>query len=191
MDERYAQVKQEFHKIDRFNGDGYREFFLKYPFLSTNDIAQIVGRCAANIRKCKRLAGLGSKNPSKPPRHVPVPIIVDVPENWDTKEWLESTYEQYGCRTIARITGRPICTIYRKLKKYGIQLKDRNGYIIKNPCFSEEWIRNHYKDMEMSIAKCSRLAGVSKDTFTGWLNHFKFEVRGITYGPSVGEVDGV
>ena len=192
MDERYAKIKAEFDAIDRLDSESYRQFFLRYPYLSTNDLAQITDRCAATIRRRKKMAGLGSKNPPTPPRNVRLPIIMELPCGWDTKEWWEAHYPLYGGHDLARITGLSTTTVYKKLRKHGIQIQNRvDTQKSKNPCCTEEWCREHYEKRQLSINKCSKMAGVSKETFTAWLNRFKIEVRGITYGPTVGEIDGV
>lgn len=188
MDSRYDKIKEEFEAIAHTDNDGYRKFFLKYPYLGTNDFCQIVGLSAKTIRKRKKQAGLGSKNPPKPPQARPyVPPVVDLPEDWDNAEWWRAHYPKYGGPTLAKITGLNIDTVYKKLRKHGIKINsNRTKQPSTHPCCTKEWVVKHYQDKRMSIENCANLAGVSNETFTGWLNRFKVEIRNTRYGPSVG-----
>ena len=184
MDADTSEIKAEFDLIDKKDAVSLRSWFEKYPFLSTNDIAMIVGLGAPKIRKLRRLAGF--RENIKQPRYVRVPEIIDVPENWNTKEWLTEAVSKYGVPSIAKAVGRNYSTIYDKVWKWKIPKRSwLESVKSKNPCCTSEWLTEHYVERQLSAVVCSKLAGVSRDTIINWLVRFGIQVR--TNDPMVGK----
>jgi transposase-like protein len=108
---------------------------------------------------------------------------IDVPKNWDTKEWLEEAIKLYSIRAIARAVGRDKVGIQKRLKKWKIKYDSDKHRTLRHPKCNREWIYKHYVTQGLSQIKCAKLAGVSKQTFNNWLNRFKIPVRIKTKAP--------
>jgi transposase-like protein len=181
-----GRIKSDFSAAN--NTNKLTKFFTDYNFLTTSDLSQVLNLSARVIRSKKKKCGI-VKEVNAP---VPVYIRTTVPlstDKWRTKEWWLKNYPKYGSRVIANAIGINISTVRWYIKKYhGKLVSNVEGTKSKHPCCSEEWVVKHYVTENMSIAKCAVLAGVSRDTFKGWLNRFKVPVRVALNGPTVGKV---
>lgn len=175
-----------------------RRFFEEYKHLTTMEQAQLVNRNVWTIRRWKRKCGItmpckgwGSRckeNPWPNGRKTTPKVEVERetdPKVWRTKEWLHQKYvvEGYGRHLVARMAGVSAQRILVLLKKFGIERRSTyEANKSKNPCWSKEWIEDHYVTMGLSVQECAELAGISHMTFYEWLVRYKIPVRD-TFGP--------
>ena len=126
---------------------------------------------------------IGISGPSKPPRKQPPrrPAIftLEVPEDWDNAEWLAHAYGvTRSIYAIAKAVGRSYFMINYRLRRYGIPF--RTDMKMLHPCRNKRWVEEHYVKQKLTQMACAKLAGVSRDTFTGWLVEFGIPARTIT-----------
>lgn len=171
-----ALLREQFAQVDFTDIGSIQKWFADHPYLTTNDHAQIANRSTLWIRQQKRKAGIKSRTPPVLPVAKPIKKpLIDVPPDWDTKEWLEWASTRYTIRRIALSTGKSMRTIYSRYKKWGL----KPTYVSKsqNPCCTEEWVREHYVNQRLSQKECAKLAGICTQAFANWLNRFKIAVR--------------
>lgn len=191
--------------LDPNNIDSLKKFFEENPYLSTYELAMVVGKSPSTIRNWKRKCGLELKKSPFPKgreytrREVEVVSDQDL---WDTKEWFNKQYtiEGNGIPTIAKMIGKSVSLVAARLKKYGIQTRKHSDAVKSNNQFcNEEWLYTHYTTRDqyvewctknakqtspdggqgLSLAKCAKIAGVVPYTIYNWLVHFKIPMRDI------------
>lgn len=180
-------------KINPRNIGELKEFFESYQGLTDGELAIIAGVSTRTISGWKRKIGL-----LKPIALKPLKVKGILPENWDNKEWFESTYENTGLRSMALLLDKDVNFVIKRLKKYGIRIKSlAERTISKNPCCDEGWLYYYYASrndylkwckktktepcedggQKLSTIKCAELAGVSPNTITNWLVLYKMRIR--------------
>ena len=170
-------IRSEYHSIPRGDSPKIKAWLLKYNYLGTNILAQIVSKSNAFIRKLRKQVGITSKTPSilpvsKASKHI---ITLDVPNDWDNEAWLSRAMQTHSMRAIAKACHVSLMTICRKKKKYRIIIRARPPS--RNRNYSWEWCNLHYTQLGWSQAKCAQKAGICQQTFANWLNHFNIPVR--------------
>jgi len=173
------EYKVCFASVDTRSSDSLREWFEKYPYLSTHDFAQIAQKSANTIRRWKKKAGI-SKGSSGSVRGISIPKISTIvaPNNWDNENWLRQQHRTHSIREIAKATNRHHETIRQKFIKYDIEIKSvKESSKSTNIYYDKNWCQKHYVDYGLSLSECARKASVSRDTFTSWLNRFNIPIR--------------
>lgn len=175
-----VRLRKEFARVDVKSIDSIQKWFANHPHLSTNDHAQIANKSTTWIRELKRKAFIRGRTPANIPKPSPRRSIVkiDVPPNWDTKEWLEKAIKLYSIKAIAKAVGLSNTVINKRVKRYGLTpspiFKQATP---KNPCCTKQWCYDHYITQKLSQTTCAKLAGICQQTFANWLNRFKIPVR--------------
>lgn len=192
LEEDRSHIKEEWVQLDKKDYDKLREFFCKYSFLTIYDLAQTIDLTPYYIRKHRRNAGFVSKVKLPQPKIKQVPAVIDVPPHWDTKEWFESVYPKYGMYTICKMTGQNPSKIYRRMKKYGIKIRShKEAMHPKNEYCNKQWLEDCYIHQKMSLPEMAKIAGVSIDSITTWLNRYKISIRISNYAALLDENNGV
>lgn len=83
----------------------------------------------------------------------------------------------FGVRKIAYKFKIDVNAVYYYLKLRGIKVNTINDIRSRNKCNNVNWIKEHYIDKGLSLAKCAKLAGVSRSTFTAWLVNYGMFIR--------------
>ena len=175
--EELLELRQEFNKFDKKDPDAIRKWFADNPYYSTADHAQIAGMSRGYIRKLRKLANLTKKAPPNLPFYKPTGVIVsiEIPEDWDNKEWLEKAVKLYTVRRLAAAIGVSNHLIHNRLVRYGIPYD--TTIRSKNPHFSYAWVYEHYVEQGLNQTQCAKLAGISKENFATWLVKLEIPVR--------------
>ena len=169
-------VRNDFKTVNRDDAKSLREFFLRYRFFSTSDLAQIIDVNARTVRKWKRRAGFsGPKAP--PPTEPRLWPRVEWSREIDCREWWLQHYPKYGMVVLAKSCGCSINNIKIKLRRLKIPIVQRGSPTMNHPCDTKDWCILHYCTLKLTRNKCAELAGVSRDTFSGWLDKYKIPVR--------------
>lgn len=176
----YCQVmRDEFKLLNRHNPEQLSNFFFRYKFFSTNDLAQVLSLSSRYIRMLKnRTDGTGIvRTHSRAPR--PTPNIHVVPDiklepGWDCAAWWRHYYALYGTRVLSKITHLSREVIRGRLRRYNIPIRQLKGF---NPHCSYAWLYKHYVEFNWGLVRCANAAGVTPDTITSWLNTFKIQVK--------------
>lgn len=182
-----------------------KKFFETNPYLSTYELAIVAGRSPSTIRNWKRKCGITLKESPFPKgreyKKKDVTIISDK-GTWDCKEWFYQKYvtENLGIPTIARMITKSVSLVAGRLKKYEIQTRSHIDAVKSvNQSCDEAWLyfnyatRDQYVDWctknakqvdpeggkALSLAKCSKIAGVVPYTIYNWLARFKIPMRDI------------
>lgn len=180
----------------------WREFFKEHEGLSNADLAIIAGCSARTIKTKKKLLGMvnppisnGSYNPGqKADRYTK---ITD-PAIWDNREWFVemSERQRVGMTTIGKIVGKGRYFILRRVRKYGINVK-QNINQATHECCNEQWLVHHYcirsdylkwcekngikpdkhGGMGLSTTRCAAIAQVTYYTIINWLAKFGIYIR--------------
>ena len=175
----YCQIiRDDFAALDRKNPQALWDFFHKYKFFSTYDLAIVLDATARTIRDLKGVSGLRREGVGPLPSNIRLKTQVELPENWDVREWWEANYPRYGIYMLSKITGLNKLTVRKRLRRYGIKtISKKEAEFSKHPCCNVEWLKEHYYKNDMSLRACARLAGVSTDTIRGWMIAFKLQTR--------------
>jgi hypothetical protein len=181
-------MRDEFKLLDKYNSEQLGNFFVRYKFFSTNDLAQVLSLSSRYIRTLKSRTDISRTRGRKvsPKSNINIIPNIKLEPGWDCPEWWRHYYELYGMKTLAKITHLNILTVKKRLSKYNIPSKTRKSKPLNHPCCNFEWLRKHYVELGYTIAKCARTAGVSPDTITSWLNTFKIQVK-TRNAPKVGK----
>ena len=119
--EELLELRAEFNTIDLQDPKAVRAWLDAHEYLSRNDIAQVAGKSKYWVAKLQIFAGIKKPTPKhKPPKSKKKIVNLEVPEDWNNREWLEKTLQLYGVDTIARAVNRHRSTIWAKIKKWGI-----------------------------------------------------------------------
>jgi len=173
------ELRKKFEAVDKKDPESIRRWFDKYPYLSTNDHAQIANYSNNYIYKLRRIAGIKGRIPKNLPKTVPAiqvkAIILEVPDDWDNKEWLNKIVGIYSVTSIAIACGVSRYVIYNRLKRY--EITKRKSRKSNNKCCTKDWCLKHYVELGWSQRKCAKKAGICQQTFPHWLNRFKIPVR--------------
>ena len=181
-------MRDEFKLLNKYDPEQLKNFFLRYKFFSTNDLSQVLSFGSRYIRMLKtRTDGtdlIRTKRPSPVPKCVYIVPDIKLEPGWDCAEWWRHYYQLYGIRTLSRITHLNRRTVTKRLRKYNIPTMPRRSKHTTNPCNNYEWLYKHYVELGQTLAMCGKIAGVSKDSISTWLNKFKIQVR-TRYAPKV------
>ena len=181
-------IRDDFAALDKTDKLSLWNFFRKYLYFSTYDLAIVLKTTAKRIRQLKAIAGIRREGKTTIPTYVQQRVEIELPPDWDTAEWWRAHYPKYGTSILARVTGLNLLTVRKRLRKHGIRiLSKRESELSKNPLCTEAWIRKHYYDEGLSQRACAKLAGISTDTFRGWLIRFGLQSkcpRSFRCGPS-------
>jgi hypothetical protein len=179
MAEDYCQiVRDEFQLLDKRNPDQLSNFFIRYRFFSTDDLAQVLSVSGRYIRKMKNRTDI-KRTTYKRQITKTIKTLPDIKlePGWDCAEWWRHYYRIYGVRMLSKITHFSIPTVWRKLHKHNIPIHPKGKRLSANPCCNYEWLNEHYVEKHWTIPNCAKAAGVSNDSITTWLNRFKIQVR--------------
>ena len=138
--EDYCQVmRDEFKLLDRRNQDQLSNFFVRYKFFSTNDLAQVLSLSSTYIRRLKTRTNITRTRYKH--RIVPrVEVLPDIKleDGWDCAEWWRHYYQFYGVRVLSKISGFSIPTVWRKLHKHNISIHPKGKRLPVNSCCNYE-----------------------------------------------------
>lgn len=171
-EEHYRELRKEYAKIDTSDLQSIRDWFDKYHYLTTSELARVAGKSRWHIRYLRRKAGIkiSSRTTSiKPKRQLPSISYIEVPPDWRTnKQWLTWACRNHPIVAIARAAGCSKPTLYKYIRKNGV-VYPRGQIQRKNPCFNKGWLYKHYVDMGLNQPQCAKLAGVTVETIGCWL----------------------
>lgn len=173
-------LQDEFAKVDIFNNDALRQWFLDHRHLTVSDCALVVNRSCVTIRRWRRRLNISnSRPPSKfVPKAVVKPILIDVPADWTQKEWLEQQLAKHSVKALSKAIGVDGGQIYKYAKQYNIKTKTyAEATKSTHPCCNHQWCWHHYIELGLSQLACAKLAGVSRATFAIWLNSLRISTR--------------
>lgn len=171
----YAELREEYAKLDKHKPAELRKWFDKHKYLSIQDYCAILGKCSREVRMLRIFAGIKGRPPQVKRRYnTRLSALIEVPENWNTREWLSENVPKHGRTVIMRALGISISQYLSLLKKYDIP---KSGKIVRNPYCNKAWCHRHYVELGYSLRKCSRLAGVTHPTFADWLIKFGIQIR--------------
>lgn len=186
QDDHCQIVRDEFKVLDRHNPEQLRNFFIRYKFLSTCDLSQVLSMSSRHIRRLKSRAKVTYGRKTSPPPNVKTPPDIKLEPGWDCKEWWGKHYPRYGTTVLSKITGLSVRAVLRHLRKYGVRVRKKGESYSGHPCCTYEWLHHHYEEKRWGLVRCGSIAGVSPDTIAGWLNKHKIIVRS-KYDPFVGK----
>ena len=189
MDSDHCQVmRDEFQLLDRRNPDQLSNFFLRYKFFSTNDLAQVLSLCSRYIRKLKTRSHFPTNaRKTSPKSSIKVPPDIKLEPGYrESAEWWRRHYQKYGSYVLAKATGLSALMVRKHLRKYNIPIRTKRSKPLSHPCCNYEWLYKHYVELKWHSPQCAKAAGVSPDTITSWLNTFKIQVK-TRNAPKVGK----
>lgn len=174
------ELQEEFKKdVDTKDPVSLQKWFAKHPYLSVIDHA-IVAQCSVwniqNLKRRAKLTGSLPKTPVKSKARKAIRSLV-VPENWNTKEWLEENIKKYSAIDIAIAAGVSDTWVGILCKQYGIKIPARRHH---NPCYTREWVYEHYVVRRMTQEQCAQLAGICTQAFGAWLAKFQIPSRSVS-----------
>lgn len=171
--------------LDPSDLDALRKFFEDHSDYTTFELTHKYGIPASTLRYWKR-EKLGI--PSKPNVLVnfktkrkakdygkPLPESV-----WNNGPWFKKMYEeeQVGAYVIAKMIGRSVTTVYKKLKKFEIELRShKEAVATKNPYHDPDWLFEQYVIIGKTLKEIADEAGVNNYTVAHWLAEFNINIR--------------
>lgn len=162
-------------EVDINDRKSVRKWFKKYPHLTSPEHAQIIGKNKDWVCRLREWAGLKEPTPKhKPPIQMKKAFSLQVPENWDTAEWLTEAYKHYGSLVIARAVKRSKFAIRTRLKKLGLKPPKRPSH----PLCNKNWVYDHYVVKGLTQKQCAALAGIPRQSFVRWLVKLQIPIRG-------------
>lgn len=173
------ELRKQFALINHNDPADIQKWFAEHPYLSTNEHAQVAGRCTKWIRDRKRMAGIKRHQPKTihKPRSTRKIIHIDVPPDWDNPEWLQAALLKYPIQRIAVAIGLSGKSVRNRIKKWGLRKPEIDYNKPKNPLCNKAWVYEHYVVQELTQAQCAKLAGICVQSFANWLNRFGIQVR--------------
>ena len=178
--EELKQLRLKFSEIDTNDPDSLKEWFGTYAYLSTRDHSQVMQVSENTVRTYKYKTGIKKKVQPENFKGISVKKIVtiDVPDDWDNKKWLVQQYKIHSINSIAKAVNRNRLTIRKKLVKHGVRIKSPSeSRQSTNRYYDKDWCYSQYVKMGLSLAECSKKAGVARATFARWLDRFEIPVR--------------
>lgn len=172
------KLRAEYHKIKN-DHEALKVWLQDKSYLKTSDFTIITELSLTNLYKLRKKLGIANGRPVAMPRTSrKVSIVIDLPPNWRSKEWLEKALETYSPQTIANSAGLHRSTVVEIIMKHGLKLKSvRESLKSKHKCYNKEWCHKHYVELGYNAYKCSKLAGVTRPTFLNWLCQFGISQR--------------
>jgi hypothetical protein len=172
----YSEYKLKFAKVNQKDPASVRKWFEDHNYLTINDHAMIIGKCLKIVRELRAFAGIKGKPPKtkKRPTDTTIKAVIELPDNWRTKEWLTETVKTYGSRATIRTIGCTPKRFYEIAKKLDVELPKSSKS--KNPCCTSAWCHRHYVELGFSARKCAKLANITTSKFIDWLIKFKIQV---------------
>lgn len=181
QDNTFTELQQAFTRLNIDDDEAVRKWFTDHTYLTNSDHAQIAGKSKWWISRLRHRVGLSASPPktkTKPRNRRISTVVIDVPSNWDTKEWLEKAISLYSLKQIAKAVNRSRTVLRKRLKRWNIINKPyKESVKSNNRCCTKAWVYDHYVTKGLSQSRCANLAGVSHATFTNWLNRFGIPVR--------------
>jgi len=181
QDSTFTKLQQAFARLDINDDVAVKKWFNDHTYLTNSDHAQIAGKSKWWISRLRHRVGLSAPPPKTKtkPRNRRVSIVaIDVPSDWDTKEWLQKAILLYSLKQIAKAVNRSRTVLRKRLKRWGIINKSHKESVRSNNQYcTKAWVYNHYITKGLSQLRCANLAGVSQATFTNWLNRFSIPIR--------------
>ena len=178
MDDHCQIVRNDFAAADKTDKIVLFDFFHKYLYFSTYDLAVILRTTPKRIRNLKAIAGIKREGKGPLPSNIRVKIEIELPPNWDTAEWWRAHYPKYGTFVLARVTGLNLMTVRKRLRKHDIRIRSkREAEQSKHPYCTEAWLVKYYYEEDLSLRACAKLAGISTDTLRGWLVRFGLQTK--------------
>jgi len=175
------ELKIEFSKVDVNDLNSLHSWFTNHQYLTTHDHAQIANKSAHYIRRLKKKVGIVGRPVKKRPRPLTLPksVNITIPENWKDKEWLSHVVKIYSINQIAKALNKNRQTVKKYLQRFGINwVKDlREACRPRNKCCTHAWCYHHYIELGLPHEQCADLAGIARQTFSGWLNRFEIPIR--------------
>jgi len=163
-------------------------FFKENEFMRTTELAQLANVSVKTIINWRKKVGIKSKprfhQGVRHKKHEIQPV-----EKWNDRDWLYQKIVVEGCgvHKICRMANRNIRTVYTKVKKLGIPLRDpKVASASKNPCCDRKWLLDHYVTLGLTLRQCAKIANVCPYTIYNWLVKYHIEIRD-NYEALVGE----
>jgi len=177
-------LTEEFKDVKVSDNASLRLWFDKHPYLTVHDMARIAGVCHKTVytwrKRAKWLPPIWMRQTkvAKPPKPIPRRAKTPkAPPNWTTA-WLVAAYQSgHSLPQLARATRRSETAIKKRLKRHVTLRDNKDSVRTDHPCCALAWVFDHYVRQKLSKARCARLAGVSRYTFTVWLDYFKIRAR--------------
>lgn len=173
IDDLVLNLRKEYESIkhDKIKKAAWFEL---HSSLSNDLLSKITGYSITWLYKIKYGCKTHSNKKRIPRANIGKKIItINVPNDWDNREWLERQYKLLGgLRPIARAVGCTLDVIRNRFKRYGIKTNSGKD-ISQNPCRNKSWIYEHYITKDLNIKECAELAQVSIWTFKTWVMKYK------------------
>lgn len=183
-----AELKADFVAVDVNDPASLLTWFNRHPYLTVHDMARIGDVCLKTVYMWRKRAGwvppasapTGCRQhktivPPRPePRRATTPIA---PPDWTT-DWLVAMYDDgYSIPQLARAVRRSEMAVKLRLKRRRRLRANKDSVRSQHRCCTLAWVFDHYVRQKLSQKDCAKLAGVSRYTFSVWLNFFKIRVR--------------
>lgn len=172
--------------IDSSNIESLRKFFADHYDYKTHEIACRYGIPISTVRYWKQKAGIKSKKSDltklKTRYKAKEYEKVTDPEIWDNPKWFKKMYgeNKYGAVIISKIIGKSRSTVYNRLMRYEIEIRDIDeSKKSKNELCNKEWLVENYLKKHIPKYKLAKIAGVSEYTISNWLIKFGILPRGL------------
>jgi len=110
---------------------------------------------------------------------VKVEKILD-PKIWDNGPWFKEMYvkRKIGAYVIARMINRSAIIVYRRLKRYGIELRSHKEALKpRSKYYNKQWLWENYIYHHKPIKQIVKETGVSYYTIYNWLAEFGIPIR--------------
>jgi hypothetical protein len=155
-----------------------KEFFESNKDKTARQISDETGICIKRVSHLKRIA-YGHKPKNKNLDYSNIEPTVD-PKLIDNFEWVYDQYvnKMFGAPTIAKKLGTKTTKVVKRLKEFGISLRNINKSM---SCYQnrpdKNWIIEYYIDKKFSIEKCSEIYGCSFTTMQVAIKEHGFKTR--------------
>lgn len=161
---------------------GLKRFLVDYIELTDATLAGAMGISLKMVQRLrdhfdviKRPDAVGTSRPyyRKPPPVVEIPGIVTV-------RWLELIIQHHNFNTIAvgfGLSPKTVLSTARRLFGTGAVNLAIQSQRRQHPCNNERWLREHFSEKGLSVAKLSKLAGVTDATIVSWLTRWNIHCR--------------
>lgn len=106
--------------------------------------------------------------------------IINDPKIWNNGPWFIEMYvnKELGAYTISRIINRSVTIVYRRLKKYGIPIREHKKAVKSNNKYKDQqWLWTQYIKNNRSLREIANEAGVNRYTICHWLAEFNIPIK--------------
>lgn len=168
--------------IDTNNLEELKKFFDNHYDYRPYEIALKYNKPVSTIRYWKSKV---VKNKNRPSHFKDYKNIVEIetindPKIWDNKEWFTKQYihNKLGADTIAKIICRSKPIVYRRLLKYGIEIRlHKFSKKPNNIYYNRKWLLYKYYYESRSLKYIAQIAKVNTYTISNWLVGFNLPPR--------------